>query len=187
MPNTDALWDAIRKLNRRLSDLETLDSAIGGAVPGHHLTHENGAGDEISVAGLSGELADDQPPKHHASTHNAGGDDMLGALQWLQLKTTTATISGGAITVTSSRMVIDTEGGAASDDLTTINGLPAGDVPILILRSANTARDVVVKDGTGNIQLAGDFTLGTLRDNLMLIYNPSGTGNWTQVGGSNNG
>jgi len=37
----------------------------GGAVP-HHATHENTGTDEISVAGLSGALADDQPPAAHA-------------------------------------------------------------------------------------------------------------------------
>ncbi|GAI46567.1 unnamed protein product, partial [marine sediment metagenome] len=31
----------------------------------HSARHENGGADEISVAGLSGELADDQPPKAH--------------------------------------------------------------------------------------------------------------------------
>lgn len=31
----------------------------------HKASHENAGGDEISVAGLSGELADDQPPKAH--------------------------------------------------------------------------------------------------------------------------
>lgn len=31
----------------------------------HHTRHENGGADEISVEDLSGELADDQPPKQH--------------------------------------------------------------------------------------------------------------------------
>lgn len=34
----------------------------------HHESHENMGSDEISVEGLSGELADDQPPKAH--THD---------------------------------------------------------------------------------------------------------------------
>ena len=34
------------------------------ACPPHHTRHENGGADEISVAGLSGELADPQPTKH---------------------------------------------------------------------------------------------------------------------------
>jgi hypothetical protein len=46
--------------------------------PGLHASsHENGGGDEISVAGLSGELADDQPPKPHASSHENGGGDEI--------------------------------------------------------------------------------------------------------------
>lgn len=43
-------------------------------VATHHATHENGGADEISVAGLSGELADDQPAKAHdlgGTKHNA--------------------------------------------------------------------------------------------------------------------
>jgi len=36
-----------------------------GAPGAHASTHENGGGDEVSVAGLSGELADPQPPKSH--------------------------------------------------------------------------------------------------------------------------
>lgn len=37
----------------------------GGIPSAHAPSHESGGGDEISVAGLSGELADDQPPKAH--------------------------------------------------------------------------------------------------------------------------
>ena len=40
----------------------------------HAASHENGGGDEISVAGLSGQLADAQPPKIHplgGAAHNA--------------------------------------------------------------------------------------------------------------------
>ena len=47
------------------------------APQAHHLTHENGGGDEISVAGLSGELADNQPPKTHKATHENGGGDEI--------------------------------------------------------------------------------------------------------------
>ena len=36
------------------------------APAAHKASHENDGDDEISVAGLSGELADDQPPKSHA-------------------------------------------------------------------------------------------------------------------------
>jgi hypothetical protein len=43
----------------------------------HASTHENGGGDEISVAGLSGVLADAQTPTTHASTHLPAGADPL--------------------------------------------------------------------------------------------------------------
>ncbi len=45
-----------------------------GAPAAHATSHENGGGDEINVAGLSGELADNQPPKAHdlgGADHNA--------------------------------------------------------------------------------------------------------------------
>ena len=45
----------------------SITNVVGAAPPqAHDTSHENGGGDEISVAGLSGELADDQPPKAHA-------------------------------------------------------------------------------------------------------------------------
>ena len=41
--------------------------AYTGDVPTDHASrHQNAGADEISVAGLSGELADNQPPKAHA-------------------------------------------------------------------------------------------------------------------------
>ena len=43
----------------------------------HKTTHQNGGGDEISVAGLSGELADNQPPKSHALTVHTAGNDKI--------------------------------------------------------------------------------------------------------------
>lgn len=39
----------------------------------HSDRHENGGDDEISVAGLSGELADDQPPKVHGPSKHTEG------------------------------------------------------------------------------------------------------------------
>jgi len=43
----------------------------------HASSHENGGGDEISVAGLSGVLADAQTPTSHASTHLSTGTDSI--------------------------------------------------------------------------------------------------------------
>lgn len=78
------------------------------------------------------------------------------------------TISGGAITITGSRHKVDTEGGAATDDLDTING--GSDKGLLILSTVNNSRDVTLKDGTGNLQLAGDCTLFNARDRIILEF-----------------
>lgn len=48
------------------------------APSAHNTSHEDGGADEISVAALSGELADPQPPKAHAANHkDAGADEIL--------------------------------------------------------------------------------------------------------------
>ena len=43
----------------------------------HATTHQNGGSDEVSVAGLSGLLADDQNPVAHAGDHENGGGDEI--------------------------------------------------------------------------------------------------------------
>jgi hypothetical protein len=43
----------------------------------HASSHENGGADEISVAGLSGLLADSQNPTAHAASHQNGGADEI--------------------------------------------------------------------------------------------------------------
>lgn len=82
---------------------------------------------------------------------------------------TDLTIASDAITVTRTYHRVDTQGGAGTDNLATIGGMVTGQ--IVILSSAASARDVVVKHGTGNIFLANntDFTLGDSRDHIMLI------------------
>ena len=95
------------------------------------------------------------------------------------------TISGGVITVTKSYHNIDTQGEAVSDELDTING--GVDGMILVLRSVASARDVTLKDGTGNLILAGDFILSNNRDKIMLIWDDSvGGGEWHEISRSNN-
>ncbi|HRF94837.1 MAG TPA: hypothetical protein PLZ51_06580 [Aggregatilineales bacterium] len=83
--------------------------------------------------------------------------------------TTTLTIASGAITVTRSRHLVDTESSGAYDDLETINGSVAGDV--LVLQSVNSARVVVVRHGVGYIFLNGeDVHLDNPRKTLTVIY-----------------
>jgi hypothetical protein len=95
----------------------------------------------------------------------------------------TLTIASGAITVTGSRHAVDTEAAAASDDLDTING--GSDRLVLVLNTVSNSRDVTLKDGTGNLRLAGDCTLGTSNDRIVLEY-VSSTATWVEVSRSIN-
>jgi hypothetical protein len=68
-------------LDDQILQLEIVDGL--GAITGftnHHARHENGGADEVSVAGLSGLLADEQDPLDHAADHqNGGGDEVATA------------------------------------------------------------------------------------------------------------
>lgn len=93
----------------------------------------------------------------------------------------TLTIAAGVVTVTNGIHAVETEGAAATDDLDTVNGGVAG--MILILRAVSSVRDVVLKDGTGNLRLAGDFTLTSTDDRIILI---SDGVNWAELSRSDN-
>lgn len=97
-----------------------------------------------------------------------------------------ATIAGGAITIPRDQVmivVVDTEASAASDDLDTINGSGGGYVgQMIVLRSANAARVVTVKDST-QLRLAGDFVLNNVNDALTLIWTGS---QWYEIARSDN-
>lgn len=73
----------------------------------------------------------------------------------------TLTISGGVVSMTSSFHRIDTQAAAATDDLDTINTSAKTVVGTrLVLQAASPARLVVLKNGTGNLELGGgDRTL----------------------------
>ena len=93
------------------------------------------------------------------------------------------TIATGAVTVTGSYHNIDTEADGA-DDLATING--GTDGMRLVIRANNDGRTVVVKDGTGNIQCAGDCTLDNTQDTMELIYDGTLTA-WLEIGRTDSG
>lgn len=95
---------------------------------------------------------------------------------------TTLTIASGVVTATGSYHAVDTEGGTDSDDLDAIYG--GGNGAILILRSANSGRDVTLREGVGgNLALAGNFTLSTIEDRIMLIQH---SGTWYEISRSDN-
>lgn len=91
------------------------------------------------------------------------------------------TIATGVVSIFADWHYIDTEAAAASDDLDTING--GYDGRRLVLFAANNARDIVLKDGTGNLHLAGDFTLTHADDTIELL---SRGGQWYELGRSDN-
>lgn len=93
----------------------------------------------------------------------------------------TKTINAGVIAITKSIVEVDTQGGAPADDLVTINGGKENDV--LWMHSANNARAVTVKDGTGNIWCNGDRLLDNTKDTIMFIYYG---GTWNSTGFKNN-
>ena len=72
------LWYDNNSANWRVVAGSGAASGGSSAPPGPHAAdHENGGSDEISVAGLSGLLADDQNPTAHASDHQNGGGDEI--------------------------------------------------------------------------------------------------------------
>ena len=82
---------------------------------------------------------------------------------------------------------IDTEGLAATDDLDSITG--GVDGAIITLSTTSTARDVVIKHGTGNIRLNGgaDRTLSSVREKIVLIYETNTVNIWQEISYSANG
>lgn len=102
------------------------------------------------------------------------------------------TISSGAIAISPGKMIsvrVDTESGAASDDLQVISGgCTVGD--FLLLGLYTTARTVTVKDrvgGSDNILLntaLGNFTFANVSDTMTLYCYSSGA--WGEVSRSTN-
>jgi hypothetical protein len=96
----------------------------------------------------------------------------------------TLTIASGVIALSGDvdqPVFIDTEAAASSDNLDTINGGRIGQR--VTLRAANSARDVVFKDATGNLQLNADFTADHINDTIVLEYDGV---NWVELFRSNN-
>lgn len=93
------------------------------------------------------------------------------------------TIASGTITVTESYHEVDTEGAAATDDLDTISTDGISNGSVLVLQPASTLRTVVCKDGTGNLRLAGDFSMDGNHDTITLIKD---TSFWYELSRSDN-
>lgn len=102
-------------------------------------------------------------------------EDLLNGIQVFDMinfgTAQTATIASGVISATKTHIVVDTQGAAASDDLDTISGGAQG--RILFLRTASSARTVVLKHATGNIRMANgnDYAINNTDKFAVLIHN----------------
>jgi len=161
------------------------DVAIGGLASGIVLnlgncTTSNGPGGNASITDVAGFDSFAVPSYRGIVFGGAGGVMNQTAASNLY------TISADAITLPASGALrvfrIDTQGAAAADDLVTINGGFTDQV--VILRTANSSRDVTLRDGTGNLRLNGDCTLTVDRDTITLMYNGAV---WCEVARSING
>lgn len=93
---------------------------------------------------------------------------------------TTLTLASDVITPTQTLHKVDTQGGAAADDLVTLTADSAKVGRKVILKCANASHVVTVKS-TGNIQLIdGDCVLDSLSKNIELLQDTTTT--WVETG-----
>jgi hypothetical protein len=93
--------------------------------------------------------------------------------------------AAGAITITTSNVVIDTFGGAAADNLDNINGGTVDGELVIIRAVAGAARTPTLRDSVGNLRLAGNFSLDDTQDTIMLLWSHSESF-WVEISRSNN-
>ncbi len=110
-----------------------------------------------------------QLPASSGTNLNLDFMDLLGSRD-LGVPPMAVTIASGAIARGESALTVDTEGGAATDDLATITGGRAG--AWLLLGAAAPDRTVVVRHGSGNIRLSAgeDCALTAVEQHLLLVY-----------------
>ncbi|MDW9572111.1 hypothetical protein GOA75_20045 [Sinorhizobium meliloti] len=122
-------------------------------------------------------------------TSDASGDypGILSGRPNFALRNSAVTIAGGVLTLSGlgryGHYLVDTEAAAATDDLDTITDADAKMGDVIILSTSTSGRDVVVKNGTGNILCGGaDKTLSTARDRIVLQFtNFGGTAAWSML------
>lgn len=91
--------------------------------------------------------------------------------------------AAGNLEIAGSHYVVDTDGGAASQDLVTITGGAVSQ--LLIIQAFDATHTVVVKDA-GDLHLdGGDMSLDNDEDTIVLIC--QGGGRWDELSRSNNG
>ncbi len=116
----------------------------------------------------------------------SGQDDMLAVHRELQGGDTRTelTIATGAITPTLGIHTVDTEADAATDNLDNILTTNHPDGRLLIISTADSARDVLVRDaqgGAGQIFLADSLNFDLTGTSMRLILQRVGA-DWVEVG-----
>lgn len=175
VPNAFVIYDsgtAAHGLQVTNTDVSTNSASVFGWFPGAFAAALD-AGIGRNAAGIV-----------EINTGTAGTLATLKAKRLLTPLTSGLTIATGVITVTGGYHTVDTEAAAASDDLDTISG--GTDGARLVIRAVNSARTVVVKDGTGNVQCAGDFSLDNAQDTIEFIFDGA-LSVWLELGRSDNG
>lgn len=93
------------------------------------------------------------------------------------------TIATGAVTIIGMGYYDLVPETGTADDLDTISG--GADGVIITIRTRDSGDTITVKDGTGNIDCAGDFAMDTQSDTMRLIYDSS-LASWLELSRSNN-
>lgn len=98
-----ALSEIALKINQLIAQIEE-----GGLVGAHHLTHELGGDDEVTIDWLQlGNVPATFPPSAHAASHELGGSDEI-EVSWAQIIGTPTTIAGYGITDAYTKAEVDT-------------------------------------------------------------------------------
>ncbi len=94
--------------------------------------------------------------------------------------TATFTLSSDTITPTQAIFKIDTESAASTDDVDTITASSFATGSVIIVSAANASRDVVLKDGTGNLENYNDEDITLTDVDQFVMYHYDGT-NWEEM------
>lgn len=136
----------------------------------------------VDHGGLTG-LADDDHTQYLLGDGTRAGTGLQEFLGLNLTDSTELTISSGAVTVTQGYHTIDTEGDASSDDLDTVT-VAGGEGDILILRPESSARTVVIKHATGNIQCVEEYDITMDDDYDFAVLIRKDGSNWMAWSGS---
>lgn len=174
--------------NGRICFSEAASGTLTGYTAGNAFHFNEGAG-EVHVSTTTETCA---WARQSNITKNTGGACGIvyapnGVNPYGGAKRQSVTIAAGVVTISKGArfVLIDTEASASTDDLDTINYTGGEDGDIVYFAAANGTRDVVFKDGTGNMKLSGDFTCDTLDDIVALMWDAVAS-DWKELAESNN-